>query len=85
MSRNCIVIITTSVGQNGASTRATETEERQGFVRAIQRFFSVEFLSRIDELIIFVSVYLCVCEIAHLAHISTASLGPRHDGVHRAG
>lgn len=58
LRRNCIVIMTTSVGQSGALATDAEDAEHRYFVQAIQAHFPVEFLSRIDELIIFVSTYL---------------------------
>ncbi|EED82184.1 predicted protein [Postia placenta Mad-698-R] len=50
---NCIVIMTTSVGQEGALEIQTEEEERKHFVKEVQDWFPVEFFARIDELVIF--------------------------------
>ncbi|KAL6298503.1 P-loop containing nucleoside triphosphate hydrolase protein [Sparassis latifolia] len=54
---NCIVIITTSIGQD-TSGRAPPGEdekqwERQHFLDAIHRYFPIEFLARLDDLVVF--------------------------------
>lgn len=47
--------MTTSVGQ--AVPRRNGHDERQHFLKEIQEWFSVEFLARIDELIVFVGIF----------------------------
>jgi len=58
VTRNCLVIITTSAGQESVGYSLLDGEERQHFLKEIQTSFPVEFLARIDELIVFVCLSL---------------------------
>lgn len=51
---NCIVLLTTSIGQNGAFVVRSIEETHHHFLQEIQSYFPVEFFARIDELVIFV-------------------------------
>jgi len=51
---NCIIIISTSVGQGNVPTTSTSDEvERKHFTREIQSSFPGEFLSRLDQIVVF--------------------------------
>ncbi|PVF91653.1 P-loop containing nucleoside triphosphate hydrolase protein [Serendipita vermifera] len=50
---NSIVIITTGIGQDEIGSSLEETEERNQYEDAITTYFPVDFLSRIDEVVIF--------------------------------
>lgn len=51
--RNCIIIITTSVGQDTLRYSLLEEDERKHFVKEIQKWFPEEFLARLDRLVVF--------------------------------
>lgn len=54
LCRNCIVIITTSIGQAAAAHTHLREHERDLYHFAIRAHFPAEFLSRIDDVIVFV-------------------------------
>ena len=57
--RNCIILMTTTVGSRHlASPGEAPDETRQLVLRDMRKTFPMDFLNRLDEIIIFVSVRL---------------------------
>ncbi|KIK94228.1 hypothetical protein PAXRUDRAFT_828188 [Paxillus rubicundulus Ve08.2h10] len=50
---NCIIIISTSVGQTNLRPSMSEDMERKHFVNEIENKFPGEFLSRLDQIVVF--------------------------------
>lgn len=52
---NCIIIISTSVGQTNLKPSMSEDMEHKHFLNEIKSKFPGEFLSRLDQIVVFVS------------------------------
>lgn len=50
---NCIIIISTSLGQANVGRDISEETERKCFMSEIERYFPGEFLSRLDKIVVF--------------------------------
>ncbi|KAH7919635.1 P-loop containing nucleoside triphosphate hydrolase protein [Leucogyrophana mollusca] len=51
--RNCMIIVTTSVGQASIRQSLSDEDERTHFLNEVHHKFPVEFLSRLDEVVVF--------------------------------
>ncbi|KAH7907038.1 P-loop containing nucleoside triphosphate hydrolase protein [Hygrophoropsis aurantiaca] len=50
---NCMIIVTTSVGQASIRQSLSDDDERAHFLNEVHHKFPVEFLSRLDEVVVF--------------------------------
>ncbi|KAG1792322.1 P-loop containing nucleoside triphosphate hydrolase protein [Suillus plorans] len=50
---NCIIIISTSLGQANVGRAISEETERKRFMNEIENYFPGEFLSRLDKIVVF--------------------------------